>query len=76
MRYFAEAPWYPNALLPSQGEQGAMVHASSAKAGLMEGAITLTLLFHFNEMGLIDCQVPAGCKPASRTIRAFPPAIS
>ena len=54
MRFFAETPWYPTALLPSQGVQWAAVDATSAKATLVDGAITLTLLFHFNEMGLID----------------------
>lgn len=54
MRFFAETPWYPTALLPSQGVQWAAVDATSARASLVEGAITLTLLFHFNEAGLID----------------------
>jgi hypothetical protein len=54
MRFFAETPWYPTALLPSQGVQWAAVDATSAKASINEGAITLTLLFHFNEQGFID----------------------
>ena len=54
MRFFAEAPWYPTALLPSQGVRWAAVDATSANAIIVEGSITLTLLFHFNEMGLID----------------------
>ncbi len=54
MRFFAETPWYPTALLPSQGVQWAAVDATSAQASIVEGSISLTLLFHFNAMGLID----------------------
>ena len=54
MRFFAETPWYPTALLPSQGVQWAAVDDTSAQASISDGAITLTLLFHFNELGLID----------------------
>ena len=54
MRFFAETPWYPTALLPSQGVQWAAVDATSAKATIVDGTITLTLLFNFNAMGLID----------------------
>ena len=54
MRFFAETPWYPTALLPSQGVRWTAVDATSANATIVEGSITLTLLFHFNEMGLID----------------------
>lgn len=54
MRFFAETPWYPTALLPSQGVQWAAVDATSAKATLVDGSVTPTLLFHFNDAGLID----------------------
>jgi hypothetical protein len=54
MRWFAEAPWYPTALLPSQGVQWASVDDASANASIADGPITLTLLFRFNEAGLID----------------------
>ncbi len=54
MRYFAETPWYPTALLPSQGVQWAAVDATSANAMIVDGALALTLLFHFNDAGLID----------------------
>ena len=54
MRYFAEAPWYPTALLPSQGVQWAAVDSMSAKATIVDRSVTLTLLFHFNDAGLID----------------------
>jgi hypothetical protein len=54
MRFFAETPWYPTALLPSQGVQWAAVDGTSAKATLVDGSVTLTLLFHFNAAGLIE----------------------
>lgn len=53
MRYFAEMAWYPTALLPSQGVRWEAVDERSANATLVDGAITLTLLFRFDEGGLI-----------------------
>jgi hypothetical protein len=54
MRYFAEAAWYPTALLPSQGVQWTAVDDVSANATIVDGPITLTLLFGFNDAGLIS----------------------
>ncbi len=53
MRYFAESPWYPTALLPSQGVRWVGVDDASARASLIDGPIALTLLFRFNDAGLI-----------------------
>jgi hypothetical protein len=53
MRYFAESPWYPTALLPSQGVRWAAVDDTCANASIVDGPITLTLLFRFNDRGLI-----------------------
>ena len=53
MRYFAEMPWYPTALLPSQGVRWAAVDERSANATLVDGPISLTLLFRFDDAGLI-----------------------
>ncbi len=53
MRFFAEAAWYPTALLPSQGVSWEAVDDRSAHATLQEGDITLTMLFTFDEQGLI-----------------------
>ena len=53
MRYFAEAAWYPTALLPSQGVRWDAVDDRSANATLVDGPITLTLLFRFDEAGLV-----------------------
>ena len=61
MRFFAETPWYPTALLPSQGVQWAAVDGTSANATIVDGSLALTLLFHFNDAGLID-SVHAGAR--------------
>lgn len=54
MRFFAEAAWYPTALLPSQGVRWQAVDERFANATLTDGSCTLTLLFRFNDAGLID----------------------
>lgn len=54
MRFFAEAAWYPTALLPSQGVLWNAVGDHSARATLKDGDLSLTLLFRFNKDGLID----------------------
>jgi hypothetical protein len=54
MRFFAEMAWYPTALLPRLGVQWAAVDDRSAHATLVDGPLTLTLLFRFNDAGLID----------------------
>jgi Family of unknown function (DUF6920) len=54
MRFFAEAAWYPTALLPSQGVRWEAVDEHSARATLVDGALSLTLLFRFDERGLIE----------------------
>jgi hypothetical protein len=54
MRYFAEMLWYPTALLPSQGVRWAAVDGRSANATIVDGPLKLTLLFRFNDAGLID----------------------
>jgi len=54
MRFFAEAAWYPTALLPSQGVSWEPIDEHSANATIADGPLTLTLLFRFNDVGLID----------------------
>jgi hypothetical protein len=54
MRYFAEMLWYPTALLPSQSVRWEAVDDRSANATIVDGPLTLTLLFRFNDAGLID----------------------
>ncbi|MDP2015822.1 DUF6544 family protein [Hydrogenophaga sp.] len=54
MRYFAEAAWYPTALLPSQGVRWDAVDEASANATMVDGPVALTLLFRFDDAGLIS----------------------
>ena len=54
MRFLAEAAWYPTALLPSQGVHWVSIDDVSAKATLTDGATTVSLVFRFNEEGLIS----------------------
>jgi hypothetical protein len=53
MRFFAETAWYPTALLPSQGVHWEPVDDRSARATLADGQLSLTLLFTFDDAGLI-----------------------
>ena len=54
MRFFAEAAWYPTALLPSQGIRWDPVSDRAAHGTLVDGPITITMLFTFNEEGAIE----------------------
>lgn len=54
MRFFAEAAWYPTALLPSQQVRWEPVDDHSARATLRDGTISVTMLFTFAESGLIE----------------------
>jgi hypothetical protein len=54
MRFFAEAVWYPTALLPSQGAHWDAVDNTSARAALKDGETSLTMPFRFNEHGFIE----------------------
>ena len=53
MRYFAEAVWYPTALLPSQGVRWDAVDEHSAHATLIDGPAQVALLFSFDDAGLV-----------------------
>ncbi|KAM3114017.1 DUF6920 family protein [Phormidesmis sp. 146-33] len=53
LRFFAEATWYPTALLPSQGVRWEAVNDTSARATLTDGATTVSLVFQFNADGAI-----------------------
>lgn len=48
MRFFAEAAWYPTALLPSQGVTWQAIDDHSAFGTLTDGDISLTLRFTFD----------------------------
>lgn len=48
LRWFAEAAWYPTALLPSQGVRWSAVDEHSALATVGDGAVSSALLFRFD----------------------------
>ena len=73
MRFFAETAWYPTALLPSQGVRWEAVDDHSAKATLVDGTLSLTVLFSFNEAGLIESvRVEARGATVGKTIVMMP----
>jgi hypothetical protein len=54
MRYLAEAPWFPTALLPSQGVIWSPLSGDWARATLTAGSTTVSVDFRFGEDGLIS----------------------
>lgn len=54
MRYMLESVWYPTALLPSQRVTWAAVDDVSANATMIDGNISMTMLFTFDAAGLIE----------------------
>jgi hypothetical protein len=54
MRLLAEAPWYPTALLPSEGVHWEPVDEHAAKATLRDDAVSVTLTFQFGSNGLVQ----------------------
>jgi hypothetical protein len=61
MRFFAEAGWYPTALLPSQGVRWEHIDDRTARASLPDGPTTVTFDVHFDDAGMI-----AGVRAAAR----------
>ncbi len=53
MRFFAEAAWYPTALLPSQGVRWEPLDDHSARATLVDGPLSLTMTFSFAPDGTL-----------------------
>jgi hypothetical protein len=54
LRFFAEMPWYPTALLPSQGVRWEAIDNTSARATVTDGTTTVSLVFRFNPEGTIE----------------------
>jgi hypothetical protein len=53
LRFFAEVPWYPTALLPSQGVRWETIDDTSARGTMTDGETTVSLVFGFNPEGPI-----------------------
>jgi hypothetical protein len=54
LRFFAEMPWYPTALLPSQGVRWEAIDDTSARATMTDDPTTVSLVFRFNAEGTIE----------------------
>ena len=54
MRFLAEAAWYPTVLLPSQGVRWEALDEHSARATLVDGKVSTSLVFQFGDDGLIQ----------------------
>lgn len=54
LRFLAEAPWYPTALLPSQGVAWEAVDDRSARATLQDNGTSVSMIFTFDDRGFID----------------------
>lgn len=54
IRFLAETAWYPTALLPGQGVRWDAVDARAARATLIDGPTSVTLLFTFAPDGMIE----------------------
>ncbi|MFI5310715.1 MAG: DUF6920 family protein [Gemmatimonadales bacterium] len=52
-RYLGEAPWFPTALLPSQGARWTAIDDSTARATLTDGGTTVSMEFTFDANGEI-----------------------
>ncbi len=66
MRFLAEATCYPTALLPGQGVHWQVVDARSARATLTDAAITVSLLFSFDDSGLVETVTADGARSHGR----------
>jgi hypothetical protein len=54
LRYLAESPWLPNALLPSAGVRWEAVDERSARATLSHAGVTASMQAHFGPRGEIE----------------------
>ena len=54
MRFLAESAWYPTRLLPGQGVRWEPVDDTRARATLIDGATTVSLVVSFDERNLIE----------------------
>lgn len=54
LRFLAEAPWYPTILLPGQKVQWDAVDGTSARATITDGETAVSVLFRFNDEGMIE----------------------
>jgi hypothetical protein len=65
LRYLAEAPLYPTALLPEMGVHWTPIDDRSARATIADRGTTVSLIFHFNDRDEVDRVT--GWRPFLRT---------
>jgi len=53
LRWLAETPWFPTALLPSENLKWEPINNNSAKVIFSDKSLTIDGVFHFNEQGQI-----------------------
>lgn len=71
LRWLAEAPWYPTALLPGQGVTWTAIDDHSAMASVTDGTVTADLLYRFGADGL-PASVHADARARSLGDRLIP----
>jgi len=54
LRYLAEAVWFPTALLPTAGVEWEPIDNHSARATIEDQGHTASLVFHFDDAGLVE----------------------
>ena len=62
LRYLAEAVWYPTVLLPGDGLRWEAIDATTARARLSAGRVSVALEFRFGEDGMV-AEVEAAGRP-------------
>jgi hypothetical protein len=73
LRFFAEAAWYPTALLPSQGVRWQAVDDTSARASMTDGPITVTMTMVFGDDHLLrSCRAEARGRTVGQTVVMTP----
>jgi hypothetical protein len=73
MRYLGEAALYPTALLPGQGVEWTAMDETSAQATLTDGAVSVSLTFHFGPDDLIvSARAAARGRMVGATVVATP----
>jgi hypothetical protein len=54
LRYLAESPWYPTVLLPGQGVTWEPIDDHSARATLVDGTVSASMVFRFGADDLVE----------------------
>jgi hypothetical protein len=54
VRYLAECVWLPTALLPAAGVEWEAIDDATARATIRDGDTTASLIFHFDDGGLVE----------------------